>query len=35
VEDRVKKAGFRLAHLINTALDPAYKGPVQNSMQKP
>lgn len=34
-EERVKKAGFRLAHLINTALDPAYSGPVQNSMQKP
>lgn len=26
-EDRVKKAGFRLAHLINRALDPAYVGP--------
>lgn len=34
-EERVKKAGYRLAHLINTALDPDYKGPIQNSMQKP
>jgi S1/P1 Nuclease len=34
-EDRVKRAGFRLAHLINLALDPAYTVPVQNSTQRP
>jgi hypothetical protein len=27
-EERVQKAGFRLAHLINRALDPAYTAPV-------
>jgi S1/P1 Nuclease len=32
-EDRVRKAGFRLAHLINLALDPAYTQPIQNSGQ--
>ena len=34
-EERVKKAGFRLAHLINLALDPGYTGPIRNSMQGP
>jgi hypothetical protein len=34
-EERVKKAGFRLAHELNRALDPAYTGPIQNSTQKP
>lgn len=34
-EQRVKLAGFRLAHLINGALDPSYSGPVQNSTQAP
>jgi hypothetical protein len=34
-EDRVRKAGFRLAHLLNAALDPGYTEPVQNSAQKP
>lgn len=33
VEDRIRYAGFRLAHLINQALDPAYTGPVRNSSQ--
>jgi hypothetical protein len=32
-EERVKKAGFRLAHLLNRALDPAYTAPIQNSTQ--
>lgn len=35
VEDRVRRAGFRLADLINKALDPAYTGPVANSSQRP
>lgn len=34
-QDRVRKAGFRLAHLINVALDPTYSEPVQNSTQGP
>ncbi len=34
-EERVKLAGFRLAHLMNLALDPAYTGPIQNSTQGP
>ena len=34
-QERVKKAGFRLAHLLNQALDPAYKEPLRNSTQKP
>jgi hypothetical protein len=34
-EERVKKAGFRLAHLLNQALDPAYKEPVRDPKQKP
>ncbi|WP_168286616.1 S1/P1 nuclease [Rhizobium laguerreae] len=32
-EDRVRKAGFRLAHLINLALDPEYQGPTKDSLQ--
>ena len=34
-QERVRKAGFRLAHLMNLALDPAYKEPIQNSTQLP
>jgi hypothetical protein len=34
-EERVKKAGFRLAHLINQSLDPNYKEPARNSTQPP
>jgi len=34
-EDRVRKAGFRLAHLMNIALDPGYREPIQNSTQSP
>lgn len=34
-EARIRLAGFRLAHLINSALDPNYTGPVQNSTQAP
>jgi hypothetical protein len=34
-EERVKRAGFRLAHFLNLALDPKYTEPVQNSTQKP
>jgi hypothetical protein len=34
-EERVKKAGFRLAHMVNLALDPNYTSPVQNSTQRP
>lgn len=33
VEKRVTMAGFRLAHLINGALDPGYTKPVRNSSQ--
>jgi hypothetical protein len=32
-EDRVRKAGFRLAHLLNQALDLAYMGPIKNTGQ--
>lgn len=32
-QDRIKRAGFRLAHLINLALDPGYTEPVRNSTQ--
>ena len=35
VEERVKKAGFRLAHELNKALDPNYTEPIKNSTQKP
>jgi hypothetical protein len=34
-EQRVRLAGYRLAHLLNQALDPNYKEPIQNSEQKP
>jgi hypothetical protein len=34
-EERVKKAGYRLANLLNLALDPSYTVPIQNSTQKP
>jgi hypothetical protein len=32
-EERVARAGFRLAHLLNQALDPGYQGPIRNSTQ--
>lgn len=32
-ETQVRNAGFRLAHLLNTALDPAYTGPMRNGLQ--
>ncbi|WP_075289797.1 S1/P1 nuclease [Pararhizobium arenae] len=32
-EDRVRNAGFRLAHILNIALDPSYQGPVKDSLQ--
>lgn len=32
-QERVRKAGFRLAHVINLALDPAYTGPIANGAQ--
>ncbi len=34
-QERVRLAGFRLAHLLNQALDPDYQEPIQNSTQKP
>jgi len=33
-EGRVRLAGFRLAHLLNAALDPAYTGPTANRGQR-
>lgn len=32
-EDRIRRAGFRLAHLLNLALDPAYRQPVRDPTQ--
>ena len=32
-EERVRRAGLRLAHLINQALDPGYVEPIRNSGQ--
>ena len=32
-QERIRRAGFRLAHLLNLALDPAYTGPVRDSTQ--
>lgn len=32
-QDRITKAGFRLAHLLNQALDPAYRQPMQDGAQ--
>lgn len=32
-QERVRRAGFRLAHLINQALDQDYDGPIMNSTQ--
>ena len=32
-EERVRLAGFRLADILNQALDPAYHGPIKNSQQ--
>lgn len=32
-EDRIRKAGFRLAHLLNTALDQGYTGPRRDGAQ--
>lgn len=34
-QDRVKRAGFRLAHLLNLALDPNYTQPLQDRTQRP
>jgi|CXWL01.1.fsa_nt_gi hypothetical protein len=34
-QERVRLAGFRLADLINKALDPNYVEPIQNSTQRP
>lgn len=34
-QERIRRAGFRLAHLINLAFDPAYTQPIQNSTQQP
>ena len=34
-QERIRRAGFRLADLINKALDPAYTGPIANSSQRP
>lgn len=34
-QERVRLAGFRLAHLVNLALDPAYTQPVRDSTQPP
>lgn len=34
-EDRVRLAGFRLAHMLNLALDSNYTIPIQNSTQRP
>ena len=33
--ERIRRAGFRLAHLINLALDPNYSGPVRDPTQRP
>ncbi len=33
-QERVRRAGFRLAHLLNTALDPGYAGPTANGAQR-
>jgi hypothetical protein len=33
VEDRIRYAGFRLADLLNKALDPGYSGPVRDGPQ--
>jgi len=35
VQERLRRAGFRLADLINKALDPNYTGPLANSTQRP
>lgn len=32
-EERIRLAGFRLAHLVNAALDPDYDQPLRNSSQ--
>lgn len=32
-EERLTRAGFRLAHILNRALDPAYRGPVADGLQ--
>ena len=32
-QERIKRAGFRLAHLINLALDPSYSVPVRDPGQ--
>ena len=33
-QERIRRAGFRLAHLLNLALDPTYTGPVRNATQR-
>ena len=35
VQERLRRAGFRLADLINKALDAKYTGPIANSTQRP
>ncbi len=32
-EERARLGGFRLAHLLNQALDPTYAGPAANGMR--
>lgn len=34
-QERVRKAGLRLAHLMNLALDPDYTTPIKSEVQKP
>ena len=32
-QEQVRRAGFRLAHLLNQALDPAYREPARDGTQ--
>ncbi|HZF43659.1 MAG TPA: S1/P1 nuclease [Sphingomonadaceae bacterium] len=32
-EERIRRAGFRLAHVLNKALDPGYREPLRNGSQ--
>jgi hypothetical protein len=32
-EGQIRKAGFRLAHLLNNALDPDYREPSRDGLQ--
>ena len=34
-QERIRRAGFRLAHLLNLSLDPAYTGPTRQASQHP